>query len=89
MGAGPGGVGMMIGGLIMALVGILGLLVSILVLIIFGVALKRLEGEVPYVKLAGILNIVAGATLVLFGLGVLVQLVAIVVEIMMFFKLSE
>ncbi|MFH1290785.1 MAG: hypothetical protein ABIH92_05260 [Nanoarchaeota archaeon] len=56
--------------------------------ILFGVAILRLKDKVCYSKPAGILNIVAGATYVIF-VGFLVRLVAFIFEIMLMFNASE
>jgi len=56
--------------------------------ILFGIALLRLKDKVPYAHASGILNIVAGATYIIF-IGFIVSFAAYVLEIMMFFAASE
>ena len=56
--------------------------------ILFGVALLKIGKKIKYAKSAGILNIVAGATFVIF-IGFLVILAANVLEILLLFEASE
>ncbi len=56
--------------------------------ILFGVGLLKLGDKVPLAKAAGILEIVGACTLIIF-VGIFVLLAAMVVEIIMFFKLSQ
>lgn len=62
------------------------LLVSIVLSILFGVALKRLDKKVRHARVAGILEIVGGATLILFGVGLIIMLIAFVYELIILFR---
>lgn len=56
--------------------------------ILFGIGLLKLKDKVQYSRVAGILEIVAGATYIIL-IGFLVRMVATVFEIAMMFKASE
>ena len=63
------------------------ILISVLS-ILNGVALLKLKGKVSLAETAGILEIIGGATLIIF-IGIFVLLAAYIVEIIMFFKASK
>jgi len=56
--------------------------------ILFGVGLLKLKDDVPLAKAAGILNIISGATLIIF-IGFFIAIAAYIVEVVMMFKASE
>lgn len=56
--------------------------------ILFGVALIKISKKAKYAKVAGILNIVAGATFFIF-IGYLVYFVAFIFELVMLFKIPK
>ncbi|MBI2451852.1 hypothetical protein HYV50_02105 [Candidatus Pacearchaeota archaeon] len=56
--------------------------------ILFGVGLLKLKDRVQYANTAGILEIVGGATLIVF-VGFIPMIAALIVEIIMLFKASE
>jgi hypothetical protein len=56
--------------------------------ILFGVGLLRLKKNVEYARASGILSVIAGATYIIF-IGFFVQIVASVLELIMFFKHKE
>ena len=56
--------------------------------IFFGIALLRLGGKIKYAKTAGVLNIVAGATMFIY-IGDLVMFVAIIIEMLLLFEASK
>jgi hypothetical protein len=56
--------------------------------ILFGIAERKMTDKVPYSGTAGMLNIIAGATYIIF-VGFLIRMVAFVFEVAMFFKASE
>ena len=64
-------------------------IVWIILSILFGVALIKLKDKVVYSKIAGILEIVGAATLIVFGLGALVLIVAFVYELIILYKESR
>ena len=57
-------------------------------LILFGVGLLKLKGKVEYAKVAGILNIIAGATCIIL-VGYLLAMAANIVEVILMFKASK
>lgn len=57
-------------------------------LIIFGIALLKLKNKLKYSKISGILNIISGATLIIF-IGYLIGIAAIITEILMLFEASK
>jgi hypothetical protein len=65
------------------------LISAIVIAILFGVSLLRLKNKVKYSKVAGILEIVGGATLILFGLGLVLMLIAYVYELIIFYQESK
>jgi uncharacterized membrane protein len=56
--------------------------------ILFGIGLLKIENKVEHAKTAAILEIISGATVIIF-IGFLIKLVATIFEIVMFFKASE
>lgn len=56
--------------------------------ILFGVAILKMKKDLKYARAAGVWNIVAGATYIIF-VGMLIKFVAYIFEILMFFKASE
>ncbi|MBS3092250.1 hypothetical protein J4466_02415 [Candidatus Pacearchaeota archaeon] len=75
---------------------ILGIFIVLIIIVILisvlsilnGVALLKLKGKVSLAETAGILEIIGGATLIIF-IGIFVLLAAYIVEIIMFFKASK
>jgi len=57
-------------------------------LVLFGLSLLRLKDKVKYSKVSGILNIIAGITLIII-VGIFVKMIAFILEIMMFFEASK
>jgi uncharacterized membrane protein len=57
-------------------------------MVLFGVGMLKLKNDVPLAKTVGVLNIVAGATFVIF-IGIFIALVAYIFEIVMFFQASN
>jgi hypothetical protein len=58
----------------------------IVLLILWGVGLLKLKEKVALAKTTGILKIIAGSTIILFGIGALLNLVAFVFELIILFK---
>lgn len=56
--------------------------------ILFGVALMKLDKKVEYSRITGIMNIISGATYIIF-IGFIIKLVAWVFEVILMFKASE
>tara|TARA_Y100000310_G_scaffold332325_1_gene407686 strand:- start:1467 stop:2198 length:732 start_codon:yes stop_codon:yes gene_type:complete len=56
-------------------------------MVLFGVGMLKLKNDVPLANVVGVLNIIAGATFVIF-IGVFLALVAFILEIIMFFMAS-
>ncbi len=59
-----------------------------IVSILFGVALIKISKNIKYAKSAGVLNIIAGATLIIL-IGYLIMIAAIIMEILLLFEASE
>lgn len=57
--------------------------------ILFGVALIKLRDRVVYSKIAGILQIIGAATLIIFGLGAIVLLAAYIYEFIILYRESK
>jgi len=69
---------------------LLAYLLGIIILsILLGVGLIKLKDNVDYAHVAGILQVVGGATIILFGVGFLVLLVAFVYNLIIMYKESK
>ena len=62
---------------------------SVILSILFGIGLIQIRKKVKYAKVAGILELVGGATLILLGLGLLPMFVAYIFELIILYSESK